>query len=150
MSEVSQRIQFFATPWTIAYQALPSIGFSRQEYWSGLPCPPPGGLPNPGIKHESVAPPALAGRLFTTSATWEAHTIGFSSAQSLSRVRLFATPRIAARQASLFITISRSSFRLTSIESMSHPAISSSVVPFSSCPRSLPASESFPMSQLFA
>ena len=37
----------FGTPWTIAHQAPPSMGFSRQEYWSGLPCPPPGDLPNP-------------------------------------------------------------------------------------------------------
>ena len=74
----------------------------------------------------------------------------FSSVQSLSCVRLFATPWIAARQASLSITSPRSSLRLTSIESVVHPAISSSVVPFSSCPQSLPASGSFPMSQLFA
>ena len=40
----------FVTPWTIAHQAPLSMGFSRQEYWSGLPCPPPGDLPNPGIK----------------------------------------------------------------------------------------------------
>ena len=69
-----------------------------------------------------------------------------SSVQSLSHVRLFVTPWIAARQACLSITNSRSSLRLT----WCHPAISSSVVPFSSCPQSLPASESFPMSQLFA
>ena len=61
-----------------------------------------------------------------------------------------ATPWIAARQASLSITNSRSSLKLTSIESGCHPAISSSLVPFSSCSQSLPASESFPMSQLFA
>ena len=73
------------------------------------------------------------------------------SVQSLSRVRLFATPWITARQASLSITNSRSSPRnwLTSIESVMPSSISSSVVPFSSCPQSLPASESFPMSQLF-
>ena len=46
--------------------------FSRQEYWSGLPCPPPGNLPDPGIKLASLMSPALAGRFFTTSATWEA------------------------------------------------------------------------------
>ena len=74
----------------------------------------------------------------------------FSSVQPLSRVRLFATPWIAAHQASLSITNSQSSLRLMSIQSVIHPAISSSVVPFSSCPQSLPASESFPMSQLFA
>ena len=79
-------------------------------------------------------------------------TFQFSSVHSLNRVRLFGTPWIAAHQASLFITISRSSLRLTSIESVmpsSHPAIPSSVVPFSSCPQSLPASESFPVSQIF-
>ena len=73
----------------------------------------------------------------------------FSSVQSLSHVRLFATPWITACQASLSITNSRSSHRLMSMESVMHPAISSSVVPFSSCPQSLPALESFPMSQLF-
>ena len=44
------RVQLFATPWTVAYQAPPSLGFSRQEYWSGLPFPSPGDLPKPGIK----------------------------------------------------------------------------------------------------
>ena len=43
-------VRLFATPWTVAYQAPPSMGFSRQEYWSGLPFPPPGDLPNPGIE----------------------------------------------------------------------------------------------------
>ena len=82
--------------------------------------------------------------------TAQLHSSQFSSVQSLSRVRLFATPWIAARQASLSITNSRSTPRLTSWGQWCHPAISSSVVPFSSCPQSLPASESFPMSQLFA
>ena len=74
----------------------------------------------------------------------------FSSVQLLSRVLLFATPWIAAGQASLSITNSQSSLRLMSIESVMPSTISSSVVPFSSCPQSLPASESFPMNQLFA
>ena len=43
------RVWLFATPWTVAHQVPLSMGFSRQEYWSGLPCPPPGGLPDPGI-----------------------------------------------------------------------------------------------------
>ena len=73
-----------------------------------------------------------------------------SSVQSLSRVQLFATPWIAARQASLSITNSWSSLRLMSTSQWCHPAILSSVIPFCSCPQSLPASESFPMSQLFA
>ena len=46
-------IQLFATPWTVARQAPPSMGFSRQEEWSGLPCPPPEDLPNPGIESRS-------------------------------------------------------------------------------------------------
>ena len=70
----------------------------------------------------------------------------FSSFQWLSRVQLFETPWITACQASLSITNSRSSLRLTD---SCHPAISSSVIPIS-CPQSLPASQSFPMSQLFA
>ena len=62
-------VQLFATPWTVACQALRSMGFSRQEYWSGLPFPPPGDLPNPGIEPESPAlqagslPPCHLGRI---------------------------------------------------------------------------------------
>ena len=73
----------------------------------------------------------------------------FSSVQSLSRVRLFATPWIAARQASLSITNSRSSPKPTSIESVMSSSHLIFCCPFFSCPQSLPASESFPMSQLF-
>ena len=72
-----------------------------------------------------------------------------SPVQSLSRVWLFATPWIAARQASLSTTTGVHSDSCPS-SPWCHPAISSSVVPFFSCPQSLPASESFPMSQLFA
>ena len=46
-------VQLFVTPWTVAYQAPPSMEFSRQEYWSGLPFPSPGDLPNPGIEPRS-------------------------------------------------------------------------------------------------
>ena len=49
------RVQLFATPWTVAHQAPPSMGFSRQECWSGLPFPSPGDLPNPGIEPTSPA-----------------------------------------------------------------------------------------------
>ena len=48
-------VRLFATPWTVAYQAPPSMGFSRQGYWSGLPFPSPGDLPNPGIEPWSPA-----------------------------------------------------------------------------------------------
>ena len=50
-------------------QAPLSVGFSRQEYWSGLPCPPPGDLPDPGIEPMSLMLPAMAGGFFTTSTT---------------------------------------------------------------------------------
>ena len=55
--------------WTVAPL---SMGFPRQEYWSGLPCPPLGDLPNPGTEPVSLTSPVLAGGLFTTSATWGA------------------------------------------------------------------------------
>ena len=64
--------QCFATLGTVAHQGLLSMGFSRQEYWSGLPCPPPGDLPHPGIDLRSLYVSALAGGFFTMSATWEA------------------------------------------------------------------------------
>ena len=65
-------VLLFATLQTVAHQAPLSMGFSRQEYWSGLPCPSQGALPNPGIKLASLTSPALAGRFFSTSATWKA------------------------------------------------------------------------------
>ena len=61
----------FVTLWTVVRQAPLSMGFSRQEYGGGLPFPPPGDLPNPRIKLASLLSPALAGRFFTTSATWK-------------------------------------------------------------------------------
>ena len=78
-------VQFFATLWTVAHQAPLSVGLSRKEFWSGLPCPLLGDLPDPGIKltslvfpdpeiePTSLTSPALAGEFFTISATWEAH-----------------------------------------------------------------------------
>ena len=60
--------------WTVANQAPLSKGFSRQEYWSGLPWPPPGDLPNSAIEPRSLASRALAGEFFTTSVSWEALT----------------------------------------------------------------------------
>ena len=61
-----------ATLWTVDPQAPLSLGFSRKEYWSGLPCPPPGDLPDPGIESASLMSPALAGGFFTPTTTWEA------------------------------------------------------------------------------
>ena len=63
------------TLWAVARQAPLSIGLSRQEYWSGLPCPAPGDLPHPGIKPASLISLALAGGFFTSSATWEAPSV---------------------------------------------------------------------------
>ena len=81
----------------VASQAPQTMGFSRQEYWSGLPCPPPGDLSNPGIKPVSLKSSTLAARFFTISVTWKApsyiiSSVQFSSVQSLSHVWLFATP----------------------------------------------------------
>ena len=64
-------IQLFVTLWIVAHQTSLSMAFSRQEYWSRLPWPPPGDLPDPGIEPVSLMPPALAGGFFTTSATWK-------------------------------------------------------------------------------
>ena len=58
-------VQLFVTLWTASHQAPLSMGFSRQEHWSGLPCLPPGDLPDPGIEPMSLMSLALAGRFFT-------------------------------------------------------------------------------------
>ena len=100
-------VRFFVTPWTVACQAPLSMGFSRQEYWSGLPCPTPGDLPDPGIKPVSLASPALAGGFFTTEPPGKHHAL-----QSLSRVQLFVTPWTAAHQAPLSINNSWSVLKL--------------------------------------
>ena len=66
------RVQLFVTLWTIAHQAPLSMGFSWQEYWNELPCPLPEDLSDPGIEPASLKPPASAGMLFATNATWQA------------------------------------------------------------------------------
>ena len=65
-------IRLFATPWIVANQASLSMGFPRQEYWSGLPFPSPSELPDPGIECVSLESPALAGGFFTTNTIQEA------------------------------------------------------------------------------
>ena len=62
-------VRLFVIPWTVTCQAPLSMGFSRKEYWSGLPCPPPGDLTDPEIEPSSLTSPALAGGFFITSAT---------------------------------------------------------------------------------
>ena len=69
MLSLFSRVQLFVILWTVVYQDPLSMGFSRQEYWNRLPCPPSGDLPNPAIEPVSLVSPALAGRFFTTSAT---------------------------------------------------------------------------------
>ena len=65
------RVQLFATLWTVSHPAPLSMEFSPQEYWSGLPCPPPDDLPKLGIKPTPLSSPALAGGLLTASTAWE-------------------------------------------------------------------------------
>ena len=95
-------VRLFATPWTVAYQAPPSMEFSRQEYWSGLPFPSPEDLPNPGIKPRS---PPLQADAFTIWATREAYKW-----KSLSHVQLFVTPWTVAHQAPLSMKFSRQEY----------------------------------------
>ena len=64
----------FATPWTVAHQAPLAVGFCRQEYWSGLPCPPPGDLPDPGIESTS---PALQEDSLPTEPPGKPHDIAY-------------------------------------------------------------------------
>ena len=75
-------VRLLATLWTVSCQALLSMEFSRQESRSGLPSPPPGHLPNPGIKPTPLKSPALAVGFFTTSATWEAHELKLHNVNS--------------------------------------------------------------------
>ena len=67
-------VQLYVTLWIAAFQAPLSMGFSRPEYWSGLPGPPPGDLPDPGIKPMSLKSPSLAGSFSATSTTWKARS----------------------------------------------------------------------------
>ena len=69
-------------PMDYSLSAPLSMGFSRQEYWSGLPCPAPGDLPNPGIKPTSLESPALEGRFFTTRTIWAVQPLAICSAKN--------------------------------------------------------------------
>ena len=109
-------VQLFVTPWSIASQVPLSLGFSQQGYWSGLPFPPPGELP--WSRHQTHVS-CIGRQIFTTEPSGNPTTdcsVQFSSVQSLSRVQLFVTPWITARQASLSITNSQSLLKLMSIE----------------------------------
>ena len=97
-------------PCTVAHQAPLSMGFPRQEHWSGLPFPPPRNLPDPGIEPASIMSSALGGRIFTTSATWK----GISSHPGIlihfSHVQLFAIPWTVIFQVPLSMGFSRQEF----------------------------------------
>ena len=84
-------VQLFVTLSTVARQAPLFMGFSRQEYQSGLPCSPPGDLPDSGVESTSLMSPALADRFFTTSANWEAQIV-----THLYKLRPKSTPLFAA------------------------------------------------------
>ena len=83
--------------WTVAHQAPLSMEFSKQECWRGLLSPPPGNLPDPGIEPATLASPALAGGLFTTSAMWETSLIAehcnFNKLFWKVNIKLFNTNR---------------------------------------------------------
>ena len=98
----------FVTLWTTARQAPLSMRFSRQEYWNGLPCSPPGDLPNPGIKPISLTSPTWAGGFFTIKATCSAlkfydSPVTLRKAKLLSCVQLIVTIWAVVHQASLSI-----------------------------------------------
>ena len=81
-------VWLFGVLWTVVHQAPLSLGCFRQEYWSGLPCPPPGDLPDSGIESASLMSPALAGVFFPTSTTWEFYSPVVFSHQSHGIQRL--------------------------------------------------------------
>ena len=148
--------------------------FSREEYWSGFPYPLSGNLPDPGIEPTSLVSVALASRFFLSLGTpgtsckliaespkkvfsiaplWSYFFSLISSAataQLLRRVQLFATPWITHSRPRCSSPTPGVHPNSCPSSQWCHPAISSSVVPFFSCPQSFQASESFPMSQLFA
>ena len=141
-------VWLFATLWTIADQAPLSMGFSRQEYCSGLPCPSPGDCPYSEIQPVSLGPPALADRFFTTTSIWEAHTVvQFSSVAQLCLTLCdpmdWSTPGFPVHHQLPEFTQS------CPLSQWCHPTISSSAVPFSSHLQSFLASGSYLVSQFF-
>ena len=91
-------VQLFVTLWTVARQAPLSMGFPRQEYWSGFPDSQPGDLSDPGVEPET---PALQVDSLPSKLPGKPNNHVFSSVQSLSRVRLFVTPLGLTHQAPL-------------------------------------------------
>ena len=134
----------FATLCTIACQAPLSMGFSRQDYWSGLPFPSPGHLPDPGIKRVS---PVLAGRFFTTELPWKSTWV--IVVQSPTHVQLFVTPWTSTPGLSVPHHLLKFCPSSCPLHWWCNPAISPSDTLLSFCPQSFPASGTFQMSQMF-
>ena len=86
LSSVTQLCPTLCNPMAITHQTPLSMGFSRQEYWSGLPFPSPGYLPNSGIEPMTLASPALAGRFFTTVSPGKSHSSWISQRAWLKRL----------------------------------------------------------------
>ena len=120
-------VQLFVTPWTVAHQTPLSMGFSMQEYWSGVPCPAPGNK----LDHYTII---LASVQFSRSVMSD--SLRPHQSQHTRPPCPSPTPGVYSNSCPS--------------SQWCHPVISSSVIPFSSFPQSLPASRSFPMSQLFA
>ena len=133
-------------PWTVAHPAPLSMGFPRQEYWSGLPFPSPGFFPTQGL--HLCLPHLLHWQAsFYHCATWKAPVVsGCSVIQSCLTLQPHDCSMPGFRP-SLCPWVCSNSCPLSQ---WCHPTISSSVTPFSSCPQYFPASGSFPISQLFA
>ena len=105
-------VHLFASPWTVATSGDSSVcGILPVRM---LVCVTPGDLPNPGIKPESLTSPALAGKFFSISATWEAQFYSWKKWRSLSRVQLFVTPWTLTLQGLLFMEFSRQEHRMGS------------------------------------
>ena len=96
------RVRLCVTPWTVARQAPLSMGFSRQEHWSGLPCPPPGDLPNPGTEPASLETSALAGGFSASYTAWDSHWAGVTEPRALLYVDQKAQHRRTSAAFSLF------------------------------------------------
>ena len=150
-----QSCPIFCDPWTVAHQAPLFVGFFGQEYWSGLPCSPPKDLPPPRDWTQSSCVASIVGTFFTTEPPGKpclSSNICFSAVVvSPSGISDSLWPPWTA---SCQVSCPSLSLGVCSNSSPSswwcHPTISSSVVPFSSCLQSSPASGSFAMSQLFA
>ena len=153
----SVRVWLFVTPWTIACQDPLSLEFSRQKYWSGLPFSSPGDLPNPGIKHGSPALQADSLSSEPPGNSLQCHPWAFQNEYSVqfSLVTQLCPTLCNPMDCNTpgFLPCPLPTPRACSNSCPSsrwcHPTISSSVVPFSSCLQSFPASRSFPRSQFF-